>query len=144
MGFRIIIRFRLSLNYNTGLTKLFSGLVCYKKGKLQFLHQVLFFVAKNNEILSVAREHIIGKMEWPTKLDVAGSVFSLVTIQYTYKIPITDLAKGKLGKRDTKATLTIDDIEDIVHNRMKDHTSLTHLPGKDYAIAIEWLEAAVR
>ena len=103
-----------------------------------------FFVAKNNEILSVAREHIIGKMEWPTKLDVAGSVFSLVTIQYTYKIPITDLATGKLRKRDTKATLTIDDIEDIVHKRMKDHTSLTRLPGKDYAIAIGWLEAAVR
>ena len=113
-------------------------------GRFQFVHQVSFFVGKNSEILSVAREHIIGKMEWPSKLDVAGSVFSLVTIQYTYKIPVMDLAKGKLRKRDTKATLTIDDIEDIVHKRMEDRTSLTHLPGKDYAIAIEWLEAAVR
>ena len=85
---------------------------------------------------------MVDNFELPTKLDVSGVVFSLVTIQYTYKIPVIDLAKGKVGKKATKATLTITDIEHIVQEILEDHLSPSREVGKDYAIAIEWLEAA--
>ena len=85
-----------------------------------------------------------GDIEWPTKEDVAGSAFSLFTIQYTFKIPITNLAKGMLGKRVTHATLTVEDIEHIVNTRFEDTKSITNFAGKDYALAVEWIEGAVR
>ena len=106
---------------------------------------IVYSLVENSEILSMVRDHIIGNMEWPSKSDVAGAVFSLVTIQYTYKIPVVDFVKGKIGKRNTKATLTIDDIEHIVQGRMQDNKSHSHiLFGNNYAIAIEWLEAGIR
>ena len=83
-------------------------------------------------------------IEWPTTLDVAGSVFSLFTIQYTYTLPVVDLARGNLGKRKTFARLTIEDIERIVELRLEDETTITHFPGRDFALAIEWVEAAIR
>ena len=82
--------------------------------------------------------------EWPTKLDVAGAVFSLFTIQYTYKLPVIDIARGKLGKRLTLAKLTIEDIEHMVGNRLEDQSTISQFPGKDYALAIEWVEGAIR
>ena len=83
-------------------------------------------------------------MEWPTKVDVAGSAFSLFTIQYTYRIPVVNLARGILGQITTSAKLTVEDIEEIVNNRLEDHNTISHFPGKDYALAIEWVEGAIR
>ena len=71
-------------------------------------------------------------------------MFSLFTIQYTYKLPVIDIARGKLGKRLTSARLTVEDIEHMVENRLEDKSTISHFPGKDYALAIEWVEGAVR
>ena len=95
-------------------------------------------------MITLLREEMKRVIEWPTTLDVAGSVFSLFTIQYTFKIPVVDLARGKLGKRETFAKLSIDDIERIVETRLEDETTITHFPGKDFALAIEWVEGAIR
>ena len=84
-------------------------------------------------------------MEWPKESVVSGATFSLVVIQFTYKISLHSFINGKIGSRQTKAKLTIDDIQDIVANRLLQDSSLSHIPGaKDYAIAIEWIEAAIR
>ena len=83
-------------------------------------------------------------IEWPTSLDLAGSAFSLFTIQYTFKLRVVDVMRGKLGKRQTFARLRIKDIERIVELRLDDETTITHFPGKDFAIAIEWIEGAIR
>ena len=99
---------------------------------------------ENNELLKHLRDEVEAEIEWPTKLDVAGSVFSLFTIQYTFQIPVVDLARGKIGKRQTLAKLSIDDIERIVETRLEDETTITHFPGKDFALAIEWVEGAIR
>ena len=99
---------------------------------------------ENNRMLSTLREQITDAMDWPSKVDVAGSAFSLFTIQYTYRIPVVDLAEGILGKRITSAKLTVEDIEEIVNNRLEDHNTISHFPGKDYALAIEWVEGAIR
>ena len=98
---------------------------------------------ENNKILSTLREQITDVKDWPSKVDVAGSAFSLFTIQYTYRIPVVDLAGGILGERITSAKLTVEDIEDIVNNRLEDHNTISHFPGKDYALAIEWVEGAI-
>ena len=82
--------------------------------------------------------------EWPTKLDVAGAVFALFTIQYTYKLPVIDIARGMLGNRQTLARLTIEDIKHMVVKRLEDQYTISHFPGKDYALAIEWVEGAIR
>ena len=84
-------------------------------------------------------------MEWPKESDVSGATFSLVVIQFTYKIPVLSLINGKIGRQQTKAKLTIGDIQDIVADRLLQDSSLSHIRGaKDYAIAIEWIEAAIR
>ena len=111
---------------------------------LKFLYIFKIFCTDDNEILSTLREQITEDIKWPTKEDVAGSVFSLFTIQYTFKLPITKLARGIIGKRVTHATLTVEDIEHIVNTRFEDTKSITNFPGKDYALAVEWIEGAVR
>ena len=97
-----------------------------------------------NPIASLIHDNMTTKMEWPQAEDVAGSIHALFAIQHTYRIPVADLAKGRLGERKTFATLQIEDIDHIVANRLESETSLTHIPGKDYAICIEWIEAAIR
>ena len=83
-------------------------------------------------------------IDFPTKQDVSGSVHSLFSIQYTYRIPLANLAKGILGNRQTFAFLTAQDINEIVRNRMNDSKSITNYAQKDYALSIEWMEGAVR
>ena len=70
--------------------------------------------------------------------------FSLFTIQYTYRVPIINLAQGIFGKRKTSARLSVEEIEQIVNNRLEDDSTISHFPGKDYALAIEWVEGALR
>ena len=101
-------------------------------------------ISENNKILSALKEQISYEIEWPTKVDVSGCAFSLFTIQYTYRIPIINLAQGILGKRKTSARLNVEDIEQIVNNRLEDDSTISHFPGKDYALAIEWVEGALR
>ena len=84
-------------------------------------------------------------MEWPNESDVAGASFSLVNIQFTYRIPVLSFTNGRIGSRQTKAKLTIDDIEDIVADRLLKDASISDINGAtDYAIAIEWIEASIR
>ena len=109
---------------------------------LQFT--LILTLSENCKILSALQEQIAYKIEWPTKVDVSGSAFSLFTIQYTYRIPVINLARGILGKRITLAKLSVEDIEQIVNNRLEDHNTISHFPGKDYALAIEWVEGAIR
>ena len=109
---------------------------------LQFT--LILTLSENCKILSALQEQIAYEIEWPTKVDVSGSAFSLFTIQYTYRIPVINLALGILGKRNTLAKLSVEDIEQIVNNRLEDHNTISHFPGKDYALAIEWVEGAIR
>ena len=104
----------------------------------------MLVLSEDSKILQRLREQIGFEIEWPTKVDVSGSAFSLFTIQYTYRIPVINLARGILGERVTTAKLSIEDIEHIVNNRLEDHSTISHFPGKDYALAIEWVEGALR
>ena len=62
-------------------------------------------------------------IDFPTKQDVSGSVHSIFSIQYTYRIPVTNLARGVLGTRQTFAVLSAQDINEIVRNRMNEFFS---------------------
>ena len=101
-------------------------------------------ILENNKILSALKEQISYELEWPTKVDVSGCAFSLFTIQYTYRVPVINLAQGIFGKRKTSARLSVEEIEQIVNNRLEDDSTISHFPGKDYALAIEWVEEALR
>ena len=89
-------------------------------------------------------------IEFPTDEDVSGSIFSLFAIQYTYRLPILNLARGILGKRKTFAWLSVQDIHELVRNRLNDDRPTTKSVGeqfrkiKDYAIGIEWIEGSIR
>ena len=112
--------------------------------QLQLLNNAHFFLLdEQNDLLSRLREHMKG-IEFPTKQDVSGSVHSLFSIQYTYRIPVAKLAKGILGTRKTFAVLTAQDIKEIVRNRMNDSKSITNYAQKDYALSIEWIDGAIR
>ena len=104
---------------------------------------------KENRVIKTLQEQLTDGIDWPSKEDVSGSIFSLFNIQYTYKLPIINLARGILRKRETYASLTVEDIEDMVKNRLEDSKSITYYHNykyeyRDYALAIEWIEGAVR
>ena len=60
-------------------------------------------------------------------------------------IPCTDLAKGKIRDKNTQARLLAYDCFFIAgtHIEGNNATTLYDGPGVDYAIAIEWAEAAL-
>ena len=71
------------------------------------------------------------------------AVPGLLRVQYTYQVPITELAKGKIRNKNTQARLTAADCFFIAIECIYGNNSLTISGGVDYAIAIEWAETAL-
>ena len=75
----------------------------------------------------------------------------LLRAQHTYQLPITDLANGKIKNKITHAYLTAADCLFIATERLYGNnpmlsqlSQLFQSGGVDYAIAIEWAEAALQ
>ena len=58
-------------------------------------------------------------------------------------MPITELAKGKIRDKETHARLTVEDCFFLATERINGKNPLLISGGMDYAIAIEWAEAAL-
>ena len=68
----------------------------------------------------------------------------LLRAQHTYQLPITDLANGKIKNKITHAYLTAADCLFIATERIYGNNPMLSSGGVDYAIAIEWAEAALQ
>lgn len=81
---------------------------------------------------------------WPDKLDVQGAMVSLLRIQNVYMLPVIDIANGILSDKKTHARLTVDDLYEIGKDRLETIGLVRELPSPDFALAVEWLEAALQ
>lgn len=87
---------------------------------------------------------MLGKEEdLPKEGDVDAAVLALVRIQFVYKLDPLDIAQGILMGTDSKAKLSRRQMMMIAYSRFSGEQSLRPHLGKEYALALEWAEAAL-
>ena len=84
------------------------------------------------------------KITWPEVDDLKGAIHGLLRIQYTYRLEAVDVAKGLLRGRQTLARLSPEDCLFLAEGRLQGDDPLRKDHTKEYALAIEWVEAAVQ
>lgn len=75
--------------------------------------------------------------------DYKGAILGLLRVQFTYELPIVDLAKGWIKHKATHARLSVGDCFFLAKERIEGHNPMLKSGGVDYAVAIEWAEAAL-
>ena len=92
-------------------------------------------------------------MELPTRNDLLGATFSLWILPLTYRFHPIELVDGKLGERQTNARLLFEDVLHVAEECYSSETSVfldtrrsyfenAKSDKPNYAVAIEWMEAA--
>ena len=74
--------------------------------------------------------------------DVRGMALGLARIQITYNLDPYDIAKGILAGKETKAKLAPEDLLFVATDRLNNSNVIFVNDGPNYAIALQWLEAA--
>ena len=83
-------------------------------------------------------------VNWPDSADWIGVVQGLLRAQHTYMLPTKEVVKGKLQNRETLARLSISDCLEIANECLSgDNPLWDYFQYPEYALAIEWLEAAL-
>ena len=120
-------------------------------------HILFFFIAYQS------LHTVIKRIKWPTDVDFKGVIHGLLRVQYTYHLDIckllsktkiiqlilktvhaVKLANGFIRDRETSAKLFVDDLFFLAKERIDGNNPLLCLvKGTDYALAIEWAEAAL-
>ena len=81
---------------------------------------------------------------WPGSADLVGVVQGLMRAQHTYMLPTKYVVKGKLQNRETMAQLSISDCLLIANECLYSEKPLwDFFQYPEYALAIEWIEAAL-
>ena len=92
-------------------------------------------------------------MELPTRNDLLGATFSLWILPLTYRFHPIEMVDGNLNGHDTNAKIMFEDILHIADECYSSKTSVfldtkrsyfqnTKNCQSNYAVAIEWMEAA--
>ena len=84
------------------------------------------------------------KVNFPTKTDFYDGANLLQRIQYFYSLDPYDIAQGKLRIRKTHAKLTPEDVFELALLRFEGPSRLNKFVEFEYALAIEWAEAALK
>jgi hypothetical protein len=80
---------------------------------------------------------------WPDDADLIGTIHGLLRAQHTYMLPATEVVKGKLRNRQTLAQISVEDSMLIAQSRLSGESPLRNDLHIEYALAIEWAEAAL-
>lgn len=117
--------------------------------KLYFEDVVLQTILRETENLE-ERERVLNatwghmkRVSWPEEIDFKGAIHGLLRVQFTYHLPTIDIADGKLRDRQTLARLSVDDCLFLAKDRLNGKNPLLTTGGIDFAVAIEWAEAAL-
>jgi hypothetical protein len=86
---------------------------------------------------------IMQTVDWPEEVDYKGAIHGLMRVHFTYQLPPVDLARGLIRNRQTLARLSSQDCLFLAQERMQGDNPLLVEGGIDYAVAIEWAEAAL-
>ena len=84
------------------------------------------------------------KVNFPTQMDFYDGANLLQRIQYFYSLDPYNIAHGKLRNRNTHARLTPEDVFELGLLRFEGHSRLNGYIDLEYALAIEWAEAALK
>ena len=77
-------------------------------------------------------------------MDVTGLTLALARIQITYNLDPYDIAKGILAGKQTKARMVPEDLAIVANDRIKNNAMIRTGTGPNFAIGLQWLEAAER
>ena len=116
-----------------------------------FLH--FHCLSEENPIRSVVKKHMSEGMEFPGKNDLSGATFSLWILPLMYRFHPIELVDGNIGGIQTNAKLNFDDIIHVSDECIQSRKSLfldtkrsyfknVKSNNLNYAVAIEWIEAA--
>ena len=86
---------------------------------------------------------LLNSIEMPTELDLEGAAQALARIQFAYRINPIELAEGRIMNVQTKARLSAEQMMDIARRRISGSHPMRPRNGREYALAIEWAEAAL-
>lgn len=118
-----------------------------------FINNNFFKIDCEDEIIRLTQDHMNRGMELPTRNDLLGAVFSLWILPLIYRFHPIEIVDGKLGERRTNSRIMFEDILLIADECLSSKSSIfldtkrsyfqdfTN-DGPNYAVAIEWLEAA--
>lgn len=74
---------------------------------------------------------------------MTGITLSLCRIQSVYMLDPAAMAAGVLRSLETEARLSVDDLEFVAEDRARGEMPIrAAVGGKEYAMAVEWMEAA--
>ena len=113
----------------------------------------LHCTGKQNSILSIVKRHMNEGMAIPIKNDLSAATFSLWILPLVYRVHPIELVDGKVGGRQTNIRLDFEDIIHVAEECFHSSKSLfldtrrsyfVNAKSNDfnYAVAIEWTEAA--
>ena len=83
---------------------------------------------------------------FPSIDDFYGSAISLLRIQYTYNLNPIDIANGKLREIQSAARLSPYEVFELgkMRNDTSVHVRINKFNGIEYALAIDWTQAALK
>ena len=109
----------------------------------RLIDQHLLPSLQSEKMLNEKFDFIKTKIGWPGEEDFKGVIQGLLRVQFTYQLSIVDMAKGLIGSRQTNAFLSPEDCLFLAKERIDGNNPLLKGGGIDYAVAIEWAEAAL-
>jgi len=86
---------------------------------------------------------VLGDTEMPDESDLEGVTQALARIQFAYRLDPVELARGRIRGVETEARLSVRQMMKIAEKRFSGAQPLRPAIGKEYALAIEWTEAAL-
>lgn len=81
---------------------------------------------------------------WCSVEDVQGTTNALTRIQATYLLSAVDLARGIFAGKATKSRLSVSDCMRIAKYCLDPKNGISIEGAVEFALAIEWIEAALQ
>ena len=85
---------------------------------------------------------LVEEIEMPEEMDLEGVTQALARIQFAYRLDPVELAGGKIKDTQTEGRLSVKQMMNIAERRISGAQPMRPAIGKEYALAIEWAEAA--
>lgn len=95
-----------------------------------------------NEFLTFINPLLLDGNIWPDEDDLVGIIISLCRIKITWDLNPFEFTKGHMVTLQSHAKLTVDELQIIAEDRIEGKDGLKSNNGPEWAIAIEFLEAA--
>ena len=80
--------------------------------------------------------------DWPDSADIEGVTQAVARVMFTYNLDPLDMSRGLIHGHQTSARLSAADMFNIAYTRSTGHHPLRPGLGPEFALSIQWAEAA--